>query len=425
MGDALTSTLANTFAAAGFNWVGDFSQNNQLDNGSLAKIGLHAIMGGLAAEAAGGDFKSGALVAGANEALIDTLASQYDNMSHEQRSGLLTMNSQVLGVLVASMAGGDEKDMQTGAWVAGNATQYNYLSHQELDAFEEQARNCKAQGNCDQVREEFRQLSVALDDELNQLCGVSPQDCFAIHGDFIEQRVSLQERMAQLSLDSSIPWQLRADLHVYQLQNTNAVGTLVQAANQQSFEGVGLSSEQAELAAMLAATMAAGGIAGKVNSSKGKVDVNTEEKAGVGGVKSDKTNQNPTSAITDTEAGGYSYYDKFKKQDGTWDWPENSGFVGRHVEATLPAGTRLDRYGKPRGSFLSPAGTPYEQRALAPGSRADGYHEYEVIKPLPVIQGKISPAFGEPGGGIQILPNFPDKVDVQWLLRNGYLREIK
>ncbi|WP_101497264.1 hypothetical protein [Thiopseudomonas denitrificans] len=39
------------------------------------------------------------------------------------------MNSQVLGVLVASMAGGDEKDMQTGAWVAGNATSYNHELH--------------------------------------------------------------------------------------------------------------------------------------------------------------------------------------------------------------------------------------------------------------------------------------------------------
>ncbi|WP_166627852.1 DUF637 domain-containing protein, partial [Thiopseudomonas denitrificans] len=128
-GDALTSTLANTFAAAGFNWVGDISQTLDLKESGLAKIGLHAIMGGLAAEAAGSDFKSGALVAGANEALIDTLASQYDSMTHEQRSSLLTMNSQVLGVLVASMAGGDEKDMQTGAWVAGNATSYNHELH--------------------------------------------------------------------------------------------------------------------------------------------------------------------------------------------------------------------------------------------------------------------------------------------------------
>ncbi len=128
-GDALTSTLANTFAAAGFNWVGDISQTLDLKESGLAKIGLHAIMGGLAAEAAGSDFKSGALVAGANEALIDTLASQYDSMNHEQRSGLLIMNSQVLGVLVASMAGGDEEDMQIGASVAGNATKYNWELH--------------------------------------------------------------------------------------------------------------------------------------------------------------------------------------------------------------------------------------------------------------------------------------------------------
>ena len=97
-GDALTSTLANTFAAAGFNWVGDVSKSNQIENGSLTKIGLHAIMGGLAAEAAGGDFKNGALVAGANEALINSLAKQYGNMDTDKRSGLLVMNSQVLVV---------------------------------------------------------------------------------------------------------------------------------------------------------------------------------------------------------------------------------------------------------------------------------------------------------------------------------------
>jgi len=232
LGDALTTTLANTFAAAGFNWVGDISVG-RFENGSLTKIGLHAIMGGLAAEAAGSDFKIGALAAGANEALIDTLANQYDNMSQDQRSGLLVMNSQVLGVLVASMAGGDEKDMQIGASVAGNATQYNYLSHRELD------------------------------DELNQLCSTNLQGCLALHGGFIEQRLSIQERMAELSLDSSIPRQLRADLHAYQLQNMGAVGTLTQAANQLSFENLGLTSDQADLAAKLAATLASGGVLSK------------------------------------------------------------------------------------------------------------------------------------------------------------------
>ncbi|WP_188637347.1 DUF637 domain-containing protein, partial [Halopseudomonas pertucinogena] len=41
LGDALTATLANTFAAVGFNWVGDISQANQWQSGSLQKVGLH------------------------------------------------------------------------------------------------------------------------------------------------------------------------------------------------------------------------------------------------------------------------------------------------------------------------------------------------------------------------------------------------
>lgn len=91
----------------------------------------------------------------------------------------------------------------------------------------------------------------------------------------------------------------------------------------------------------------------------------------------------------------------------------------------LPIGTKLDRYGNPGGAFLSPKGTAYDHRSLAPGSRADGYHTYEVINPLPVLEGKIAPAFGKPGGGTQILPRFPERVNVAWLIKNGYLREVK
>lgn len=46
--DALRTCLANAFAAAGFNWVGDKASVYEWDwkNGSLPKIGLHALMGG-------------------------------------------------------------------------------------------------------------------------------------------------------------------------------------------------------------------------------------------------------------------------------------------------------------------------------------------------------------------------------------------
>jgi filamentous hemagglutinin len=130
-------------------------------------------------------------------------------------------------------------------------------------------------------------------------------------------------------------------------------------------------------------------------------------------------------AVADGEVGGYSYYDKLKTADGKWDWPKNLGFAGDPVENVLSVGTRLDRYGTADGSFLSPVDTPFEQRALAPGSKAGGYHQYEVIKPLPVIEGKIAPAFEQPGGGTQMLPNLSDRVNVEWLVREGYIREIR
>lgn len=76
---------------------------------------------------------------------------------------------------------------------------------------------------------------------------------------------------------------------------------------------------------------------------------------------------------------------------------KNLGLAEDPFRSTLPVGTKLDRYGGRDGSFLSPKGTPFDQRALAPGLRAGGYYEYEVLKPLPVIQGKIASAFNEPG----------------------------
>ncbi|WP_313711359.1 hypothetical protein [Pseudomonas sp.] len=59
-------------------------------------------MGGLAAEEAGGDFKTGAVAAGLNEAVVDTLAQHYAEMQPEKKQQLLVMNSQLLGVMAAA-----------------------------------------------------------------------------------------------------------------------------------------------------------------------------------------------------------------------------------------------------------------------------------------------------------------------------------
>lgn len=133
LGDALRSSLASTFAAAGFNLVGNTGFKNQYAPGSPQMVGLHALMGGLAAVAAGGDFKAGALAGGASEALVKTLDNQFSGLSPEKRSNLLVLTTQLVGIAVAATVdNGDGKAVQTGAWVAKTGTQYNYLSdHQE------------------------------------------------------------------------------------------------------------------------------------------------------------------------------------------------------------------------------------------------------------------------------------------------------
>ncbi len=265
LGDALQNALASTFAAAGFNLVGDLSAPGgwNLQDGSLAKVGLHAVMGGLAAEAAGGDFKTGALAAGVNELLVDSLAQQYSGMDEDQKKSLLVMNSQVIGVLAAAAQGGDAEALQTGAWVAGSATQYNYLGHQELDALEAEARTCSADGTCEEVKQKFRALSVANDDALGAACSSNPAGCVQIYGDLLNDRLSLQERLAGLYFDDSIPALFKTDLHVYQMQNQSAISTLTHANTQAGLEAKGLSPEAAALAASVLGAAAGGGVPGK------------------------------------------------------------------------------------------------------------------------------------------------------------------
>ena len=80
----------------------------------------------------------------------------------------------------------------------------------------------------------------------------------------------------------------------------------------------------------------------------------------------------------------------------------------------------MDRYGYEGGTFVSPVGTPYSQRALAPGTKAKPYNVYEVIKPVKVHSGKIAPWFGEEGGGIQYEFSEP----VCSLLEQGILKKV-
>src|SRR5690554_4988968 len=92
---------------------------------------------------------------------------------------------------------------------------------------------------------------------------------------------------------------------------------------------------------------------------------------------------------------------KWVDDAGNIKWPANDGFAGTPKNTTLQPGTTIDRYGYESGKFVSPQGTSYGQRSLAPGTESTPYNAYEVIKPIDAQGGKIASWFDQPGGGTQ------------------------
>ena len=111
----------------------------------------------------------------------------------------------------------------------------------------------------------------------------------------------------------------------------------------------------------------------------------------------------------------------YNQETGAINWPENNGFADIPMDEVLQPGARIDRYGSDYGSFTSPEGTPYEMRAVAPGTDQRPYSVFEVAESINVKSGSIASWFDEPGGGIQYL--LPDTVDE--LLDAGILRRIQ
>ena len=105
--------------------------------------------------------------------------------------------------------------------------------------------------------------------------------------------------------------------------------------------------------------------------------------------------------------------ERYTYPDGSPRYPGNDGAVpGRRIDFTSSAefqahyGDMLDRLGGRRGDFLSIVDTPFEQRALPPGNLSAPYLTVRLTDDLPpgtrIEVSEVAPAFGQPGGGIQV-----------------------
>ena len=168
--DVLKNALFNTLAAASFNAVGDYTLG-VFDDGSLPKIAIHAMVGGLLSEATGGDFKTGALAAGASEALVVELGQLVKGDEN-----LLVMSSQIVGVLAAaSQKDADAQSIEKGRWVAQQAILYNNLNHAAAEKLLKEIKDCRAAGGCSEsklksILGKYESLSAERSNAINA-CG--------------------------------------------------------------------------------------------------------------------------------------------------------------------------------------------------------------------------------------------------------------
>ena len=123
-------------------------------------------------------------------------------------------------------------------------------------------------------------------------------------------------------------------------------------------------------------------------------------------------------AYTIGKSGAERYY----ADNGLPIYPPDFGFSGETAVLTLPAGSRVDRYGGVYGVYVSPAGTEFTARSLPRTTNKNDYHIYIVRKPLKVTAGRVTPWFGEKGGGWQYV--LPDKKMVVDLIKNNTLEEV-
>lgn len=145
----------------------------------------------------------------------------------------------------------------------------------------------------------------------------------------------------------------------------------------------------------------------------------------------------PLAVVRGWDPTGGMPWDEFASQFGTpgaRTYPLNDGFPPGFVPqpAHLPEGTIIDRFGSEYGRYLSPDGTAFADRSLAPESVGGDYNRYMVTgEPLPpgwqIVEGPVEPWYGQTPspGSLQYMILGPDgvEVNVKELVDGGILDE--
>lgn len=135
-------------------------------------------------------------------------------------------------------------------------------------------------------------------------------------------------------------------------------------------------------------------------------------------------------------ANRYALRNEHSGLDEYYDYPDNSGAVEGSIRqydnlTDLRADfgdIRVDRIGVNTGAYLAIEGTPWHMRSLPVNTLAKALHHFELgglPKGVKVEVSEIAPAFGQPGGGVQLrLVGARGALSVEDLIDAGALLEV-
>ncbi|MDZ4193656.1 MAG: DUF637 domain-containing protein [Pseudomonas sp.] len=167
LAEAAVSNAANIASAVAFKMVGDFA-SKQLGEavrtgdsagvalwreGGAARTAMHAAIGGMVSSAMGEDFATGAIAAGASQALAGVL-----NDTFGEKGELREAMSQVVGVLAAGLA---DKNIENAAFIALQADKYNRQLHPDEKALARRlAEQSEGRFTVEEIEDALRRSSI-------------------------------------------------------------------------------------------------------------------------------------------------------------------------------------------------------------------------------------------------------------------------
>ena len=359
--------------------------------------------------------------------------------------------TQWVATAVGAATGGE-----TGAAAALDNVKYNYLYHQEqlLRAHaKQQLARCEKNGDCSNgqvasLKEQigyWDDLDTRRDDTLKSACDLdgTSRACLAAVTDALKAVEYLRDPIDPMTDPSSLMAGGYADMEMRLVNgrfgglSNQDLATAIYAERLQTIvlleryrPSVQAALDESANSALVNAATAVltlgfeGRLGRGSGSGSGALGLEGREPEAAGGGAGGATRPpvgNPTQEQLST-ATSLGVDPRWVNSDGSIDWPPNGGFAGPPQNVMLQPGTRVDRYGSANGGYLSPAGTPFQERALPPSAVGSRYTSYEVVKPLPVNSGPAAPWFGQPGNGIQYQLQ---GVTIQQMIDDGYLKVVE